>query len=49
MCDILADELAASGAALREQVETQTIDLASPDSIRSAFEKIAAGGGSTAW
>ena len=48
MCDILADELAASGAALREQgaqVETQTIDLASPDSIRSAFEKIAAGGG----
>ncbi len=41
MCDILADELAASGAALREQgaqVETQTIDLASPDSIRSAFE-----------
>ncbi len=48
MCDILADELAASGAALREQgarVETQTIDLASPDSIRLAFEKIAAGGG----
>ncbi len=41
-------QLATSGAALREQgaqVETQTIDLASPDSIRSAFEKIAAGGG----
>ncbi|WP_285143149.1 SDR family oxidoreductase, partial [Serratia ureilytica] len=48
MCDILADELAANGAALREQgaqVETQIIDLASPDSIRSAFEKIATGGG----
>ncbi|CAI1172928.1 3-oxoacyl-[acyl-carrier-protein] reductase FabG [Serratia rubidaea] len=47
MCDILADELQSAAAALREQgaqVETQTIDLASPDSIRNAFSAIGAGG-----
>nr|WP_233527841.1 SDR family oxidoreductase [Serratia sp. PAMC26656] len=47
MCDILADELADSAASLREQgaeVETQVIDLASPDSITATFSAIAEGG-----
>ncbi|AVJ19114.1 short-chain dehydrogenase [Serratia sp. MYb239] len=47
LCDILADELQSTAAALREQgaqVETQVIDLASPASIRSAFSAIGAGG-----
>lgn len=44
MCDILAQELQDSAASLREQgvqVETQVIDLASPQSITEAFHNIA--------
>ncbi|MHA7848329.1 SDR family oxidoreductase [Serratia sp. D1N4] len=47
MCDILAQELQDSAASLREQgaqVETQVIDLASPQSITEAFSAIAKGG-----
>ncbi|WP_431225132.1 SDR family oxidoreductase [Serratia sp. L9] len=47
MCDILAQELRDSAASLREQgaqVETQVIDLASPQSISAAFSAIAEGG-----
>ncbi|KFK93920.1 MULTISPECIES: SDR family oxidoreductase [unclassified Serratia (in: enterobacteria)] len=47
MCDILAQELQDSAASLREQgflVETQVIDLASPQSITEAFHNIAQGG-----
>ncbi|CNF21501.1 gluconate 5-dehydrogenase [Yersinia rohdei] len=47
MCDILVEELQDSAANLREQgaqVETQVIDLASPQSISVAFSAIAAGG-----
>lgn len=47
MCDILAKELQDSAASLREQgaqVETQVIDLASPQSISAAFSAIAQGG-----
>jgi NAD(P)-dependent dehydrogenase (short-subunit alcohol dehydrogenase family) len=47
MCDILAQALQDSAASLREQgaeVETQVIDLASPQSISTAFSAIAKGG-----
>ncbi len=47
MCDILAQELQDSAASLREQgaqVEAQVIDLASPQSISTAFGAIAEGG-----
>lgn len=47
MCDILAQALQDSAASLREQgaeVETQVIDLASPQSISAAFSAIANGG-----
>lgn len=48
MCDILAKELLASAAELTQQgadVEAYVIDLASPASIKQAFEKVAQGGG----
>ncbi|HEI8868168.1 SDR family oxidoreductase [Serratia sp. AKBS12] len=47
MCDILADELHAGAAKLREQgaqVEVQAFDLADPASIGGAFNAIAKGG-----
>ncbi|WON77910.1 SDR family oxidoreductase [Serratia sp. UGAL515B_01] len=47
MCDILAQELQDSAASLREQgaqVESHTIDLASPQSISATFAAIAEGG-----
>ncbi|HHB1427441.1 TPA: SDR family oxidoreductase [Serratia odorifera] len=47
MCDILADELHAGAATLREQgaqVEALAFDLADPASIGNAFDAIAKGG-----